>query len=253
MATWKEFAERARESKAPWHVKLGRAHIHQPNGNYPFVGYVRIYAPPTTLDLTHHRITHATSERDVTFEIYTVRDANGFNHPEDQAAMMDIWSSLWRGIGHFPIPKTARIPMKGFREPSPLHWMPAHRAIFPRYAISKTHLAPLWGQDAPAYCERPVMELNAGEHLGVDIARTEHGAYPIAYRQEWVSRLACPFCFAQNLNWVVVWRLFPTEANFFGTADLPCACPKCERIVETVPFDVVARGGAPLAKPLEKP
>lgn len=120
-----------------------------------------------------------------------------------------------------------------FERPIPLDFQPKHQKAFEASRMSKTSLAPVWGQHASFFSE-PLLELNAGPKQTFDGF--------VKYQQAWVERnLLCPFCDHVNWNMTYCVAFHPPEQFIYDPSQefYVLLCPKCERAAECIPRQLV--------------
>jgi hypothetical protein len=224
MSTWNDFASRA--TGKDWDVKVGEAFWS--NKETPIKAKVQIRVPTHSLEPTKERINLAQAGEDVDFQVYFISDKPVMFLDAQKFAL--AWVELWGENKRIEIFDG---PPPDFEPPGQLEFTPELRKNFHKYKISKTSLAPLWGQPA-IYCDEYDFELNAGPRQNSDPK--------VKYQQQWVeTSLSCPFCL--HTDWVLTYamRLGKAEELWYDPQGfyylLPC--PKCQRIVDIIPRKVV--------------
>ncbi len=120
-----------------------------------------------------------------------------------------------------------------FNEPVHYDFTPKMKKDFKERKISRTSLAPVWGQES-YYFNDPVWELNSGPR--------QNDNPMIKYQQDWVeTKLQCPFCNHDYWNLTYAVTLRPSEESIFDPQKIfyILLCPKCERAVEAIPRKLV--------------
>jgi hypothetical protein len=223
MTTWSDFTERAgRDSR--WVLRDGEG--LWTNGEIAVL--CRIKVPFNSLSPEAVRIEKVVKDEDVEFEAYFLSGKIQYQEAvEFTKHWLELWTpgQVWVDIIDAPPP--------GHHPPHALDFTPLHYEKFKASTISKTPMAPLWGQPI-SYFNELVVELNAGP--------PQVQEPKVRYQQAWVERnIKCPFCYHSEWALAFVYNLRPEDEWVYDPQKQYYAflCPRCVRCVESIPRQLV--------------
>jgi hypothetical protein len=222
---WVQFKNTILDSpfKGDWQVKFGEAFYTGEAGDA--VACVRVKVPPETLDPAQRRVEAALKEEEVEFEYQTYSLEHGINGESDLEGFNGLLSYLFPGIFPSVYPSLPA----NYRRPERFDFSPQELKYFRGRKISRTPVAPLYGQHRDYFGET-VLELNANPDLG------QMEDWPVRYRQGWIERIVCPFCQWEGFSSIHAVALrYPEQVHYSGDY-LMLICPRCERAIESIPY-----------------
>ncbi len=202
-----------------WEVKFGESFYQ----DKAMAAVVRIKVPPETRDPAGKRVELALKDEEVLFECQTYSTEHGINGDHDLEGIIKLLSYLFPGIAVFPYPPLPA----NHRPPHRFELSPPQLQIFESTNISKTPVAPLFGQERE-YFGSTVLELNSNPDMGQD------GEWPVRYRQGWIEKISCPFCPWSGYSSIEAVSLRYPEQVRYSSEYLILICPRCERAIESI-------------------
>lgn len=228
MSSWEEFRERASN---PWEVRFGEAHRRIGTN----IDYVRIRVPKNALTPSLLRYEWSKDHRPVEFEFETL-SPKGRNDPQDTQSFIINWILLWKDNlkketfvpeSNSPPAYTIPTPPADFKYPARLEFDGNQLSYFDSSPISKSPLAPMFGQKSD-YLDEELFVLDSGPDQDFNRETTT------IFRQTWLDKMLCPFCNLTGFSRASICVPRPPEQAHYGSGFL-VLCPRCDRVTNTLP------------------